>query len=78
MALVCVAFAQILNPFDPLIFGKVIDDFALHPGRTCSRHAALDGDRRGVRAGGPDCLIRMIIQKAALDMFNDACDGPCA
>jgi ATP-binding cassette, subfamily B, bacterial len=60
MALVCVAFAQIVNLVDPLIFGKVIDCFALHPGSRAEselvRRALLwMGIAAGFALGGPDC-----------------------
>ena len=32
LALLLAGVAQVLNLVDPIIFGRIIDDYALHPG----------------------------------------------
>lgn len=81
-ALLCAALGQVLNLVDPLIFGKVIDDYALHPGSRPESElvrgalfwmaiAAVVALAARVAQAFRDYLMRMTVQKAGLDMFND-------
>src|SRR5688572_24013131 len=82
LALVLAGIAQILVLYDPIIFGKIIDRFALHPG------TQTEDDRvRGVIywlsiAVGialaarlvlafKDYVVRLIIQKFGMQIFDD-------
>jgi len=80
--LILAAVAQILSLVDPLIFGRVIDNYALHPaGRAESElvrgalfwllvAAAVAIGARLAKAF-QEYLMRMIVQKVGLEMFND-------
>jgi ATP-binding cassette subfamily B protein len=79
--LVLAALAQILSLADPLIFGKVIDNFALHPGGRSESElvrgalywlliAALVAVAARLAKAFQEYLMRMIVQKVGLEMFN--------
>ena len=82
LALLLAGIAQILSLYDPVIFGKIIDDFALNPNK-------LDEDKLvegvlfwlaiavGIALAArfvmafKDYFIRLIVQKFGMQIFND-------
>ena len=82
LALILAGVAQILILYDPIIFGNIIDRFALHPG-TQTEDALVKGviywlsiavgialAARLVMAF-KDYVVRLIIQKFGMQIFND-------
>lgn len=82
LVLLLAGIAQILSLYDPIIFGKIIDDYALNPG----------GHDNDARVNGvvklliiavaialaarlfmsfKDYVLRMIVQKFGMQIFND-------
>lgn len=82
LAMVLAAVAQVLALFDPVIFGRIIDQFAVNPG---NRPAAELMPRAmkwlalavGVNAGARlfqalgDYATRLVVQKFGMAVFND-------
>ena len=82
LALLLAGIAQVLSLYDPVIFGKIIDDFALNPNK-------LDEDKLvegvlfwlmiavGIALAArfvmafKDYFIRLIVQKFGMQIFND-------
>jgi ATP-binding cassette subfamily B protein len=82
LALILAGIAQILILYDPIIFGNIIDRFALHPG-TKTEDELVKGviywlsiavgialAARMVMAF-KDYVVRLIIQKFGMQIFND-------
>lgn len=74
--------AQILSLYDPVIFGRIIDEYALHPGSKSENElvrgvsillfiaiAIALGAR--VMMGFRDYVMRLIVQKFGMQIFND-------
>jgi ATP-binding cassette subfamily B protein len=82
LALVLAGVAQILVLYDPIIFGKIIDKFALHPGTQVEEYlvkgviywlgiaVAIALAARMVMAF-KDYVVRLVIQKFGMQIFND-------
>ena len=82
LALLLAGIAQVLSLYDPVIFGKIIDDYALNPNK-------LDEDKLvegvlfwlaiavGIALAArfvmafKDYFIRLIVQKFGMQIFND-------
>jgi ATP-binding cassette subfamily B protein len=82
ISLALAALAQVLTLIDPVIFGKIIDEYALHPGdKTESqlvRGAVWWLVVAGVIATGArmakafqEYALRLVVQKFGLQVFND-------
>ena len=82
LALVLAGIAQILLLYDPVIFGKIIDKYALHAGSLSEkelRNGVLFwlGIAFGIAlaarlfSGFKDYVLRMIVQKFGMQLFND-------
>ncbi|HEX5654091.1 MAG TPA: ABC transporter ATP-binding protein [Chitinophagaceae bacterium] len=82
LALVLAGLGQILSLYDPVIFGKIIDDYALDTGNK-SREELLNGvlfwmsialaialAARLVMAF-KDYVLRLVVQKFGMQIFND-------
>ncbi len=82
LALILAGFAQILVLYDPIIFGKIIDKFALHPGTQVQEELVKGviywlGIAVGIALAArlvlafKDYVVRLIIQKFGMQIFND-------
>lgn len=82
LGLLLAAVAQILTLYDPIIFGKIIDEYALNPGDKSQNeliHGALFW--LGVAIGiallarlamaFKDYVMRLVVQKFGMQVFND-------
>jgi ATP-binding cassette subfamily B protein len=82
LALLLAAAAQVLSLYDPVIFGRIIDDYALNPG-TKTEEELLKGvsfwmaiaiaialAARAVMTC-KDYVIRLVVQKFGMQIFND-------
>ena len=82
LALLLAGIAQILSLYDPVIFGKIIDDFALNPNKL-NEDKLVEGvlfwlaiavgialAARFIMAF-KDYFIRLIVQKFGMQIFND-------
>lgn len=82
LALVLAGVAQILSLYDPIIFGKIIDNYALKPNHT-NKDELVNGVLKLLAlaiaialaarlvAAFKDYVIRMIVQKFGMQIFND-------
>jgi ATP-binding cassette subfamily B protein len=82
LALVLAGIAQVLSLYDPIIFGKIIDDYALNPGNKTEEElingvlfwlgiaVAIALAARMVMAI-KDYVIRLVVQKFGMQIFND-------
>jgi ATP-binding cassette subfamily B protein len=82
VALVLAAISQLLNLVDPIIFGKIIDDYALNPGNL-TEQALVSGVLfwLGVSVGVAvlarvaktfqDYFARLAVQQFGMQIFND-------
>lgn len=82
LALVLAGIAQILSLYDPIIFGKIIDNYALNPGNK-TQDELVDGAlfwlsiAIGVALAArfimafKDYFMRLIVQKFGMQIFND-------
>jgi ATP-binding cassette subfamily B protein len=82
LALVLAGVAQILVLYDPIIFGKIIDRFALHPGTQVEEDLVKGviywlGIAVGIALAArmvlafKDYVVRLVIQKFGMQIFND-------
>lgn len=82
LALVLAGVAQILVLYDPIIFGKIIDRFALHPGTQAEGELVKGviywlGIAVGIALAArmvlafKDYVVRLVIQKFGMQIFND-------
>ncbi|HEY0046273.1 MAG TPA: ABC transporter ATP-binding protein [Flavobacterium sp.] len=82
LALAFAGVAQILSLYDPIIFGKIIDDYALNPNQKSSNELTSGVLKLlllaiGVAVGAllfrscKDYVLRMIVQKFGMQIFND-------
>jgi len=82
VALILAAISQLLNLIDPVIFGKIIDEYALNPGNLPEEALvnavlfwlgiaiAIALLARLARAF-QDYLVRLVVQKFGMQIFND-------
>lgn len=82
LALGLAGIAQILSLYDPVIFGKIIDNYALNPGNE-TEEALINGVLfwLGIAVGIAlaarmfmaikDYVIRLVVQRFGMQMFND-------
>lgn len=82
LALVLAGIAQILALVDPIIFGKLIDEFATHPGAK-TEHEKVAGVLTllaiavgvavlsNITKGFQEYFTRLVVQKFGTDIFND-------
>jgi ATP-binding cassette subfamily B protein len=82
LVLVLAGVAQILSLYDPIIFGRIIDDYALNP-TDQSRDARVEGAVKLLLIAivialaarlfltFKDYVLRMIVQKFGMQIFND-------
>jgi ATP-binding cassette, subfamily B, bacterial len=82
LALVLAGIAQILSLYDPVIFGKIIDNYALNPGHK-TEEALINGVLfwLGIAVGIAlaarmfmaikDYVIRLVVQRFGMQIFND-------
>jgi ATP-binding cassette, subfamily B, bacterial len=82
LALSLAGIAQILSLYDPIIFGKIIDKYALNPGNKTEDElvkgvlfllAIAIGIALAARLvmGFKDYVMRLIVQKFGMQIFND-------
>jgi ATP-binding cassette subfamily B protein len=82
LALILAGVAQILVLYDPIIFGKIIDRFALHPGTQVEEYLVKGviywlGIAVGIALAArmvlafKDYVVRLVIQKFGMQIFND-------
>jgi len=82
LALVLAGVAQILVLYDPIIFGKIIDKFAFHPGTRAEEDLVKGviywlGIAVGIALAArlvlafKDYVVRLVIQKFGMQIFND-------
>lgn len=83
LVLVLAGIAQILSLYDPIIFGKIIDKYALNPTATEDQQAKVEGVLKllllaivialaaRLFLSFKDYVLRMIIQKFGMQIFND-------
>jgi ATP-binding cassette subfamily B protein len=82
LSLILAAVAQTLTLFDPVIFGKIIDDYALNPGDK-SENELINGVLfwlviaicvailARLAKSFQEYLLRLIVQKFGMQLFND-------
>lgn len=82
LALVLAGIAQILALVDPIIFGKLIDQYATHPG-TKTEHEKVRGVLQllaiavgvavlsNITKAFQEYMTRLVVQKFGTDIFND-------
>lgn len=82
LVLLLAGIAQILSLYDPIIFGKIIDDYALNPGGH-DNEARVNGVVKlliiavvialaaRLFMSFKDYVLRMIVQKFGMQIFND-------
>ncbi len=82
LALVLAGIAQVLSLYDPIIFGKIIDNYALNPGNKTEAELingvlfwlgiaiAIALAARMIMAI-KDYVIRLVVQKFGMQIFND-------
>jgi ATP-binding cassette subfamily B protein len=82
LALGLAGIAQILSLYDPVIFGKIIDNYALNPGNR-TKEALINGVLfwLGIAVGIAlaarvfmaikDYVIRLVVQRFGMQIFND-------
>jgi ATP-binding cassette subfamily B protein len=82
LSLALAGAAQVLTLIDPVIFGKIIDDYALNPGAKTESElvrgavgwlAVAAGVALGARLAKAfqDYVLRLVVQKFGLQVFND-------
>lgn len=82
LALSLAGVAQILSLYDPIIFGRIIDNYALHPGNKTEEESVKGvlsllflaiGIALAARLvmGFKDYYMRLIVQKFGMQIFND-------
>ncbi|HEX7903481.1 MAG TPA: ABC transporter ATP-binding protein [Chitinophagaceae bacterium] len=82
LALVLAGIGQVLSLYDPVIFGKIIDDYTLNPG-TKGESELVNGVLFWLSIGigialvarlvlaFKDYLLRLVVQKFGMQIFND-------
>lgn len=82
LALTMAGISQILSLYDPIIFGNIIDDYALNPGNK-PKQELVDGALKLLAlailialaarlfTSFKDYVLRMIVQKFGMQIFND-------
>ena len=82
VSLILAAVSQVLTMIDPLIFGKIIDDYATNPGNLSESELmkgvsfwliaaiAIALLARGTKAF-QEYVTRMVVQKFGMQVFND-------
>ncbi|MDP2161701.1 MAG: ABC transporter ATP-binding protein [Flavobacterium sp.] len=82
LALLLAGIAQILALYDPIIFGQIIDDYALNPGDKTNDERVSGATKLLFLAIGialaaklflsfKDYFIRLVVQKFGMQIFND-------
>jgi ATP-binding cassette subfamily B protein len=82
LALFLAGIAQILALYDPIIFGQIIDDYALNPGDKTNEERVNGATKLLFLAIGialasklilsfKDYFIRLVVQKFGMQIFND-------
>lgn len=82
LALVLAGAAQVLTLYDPVIFGKIIDNYALNPGNITEDQlvkgvlfwlgiAIAIALTARVLLAFKDYVIRLVVQKFGMQLFND-------
>lgn len=82
LALGLAALAQVLALYDPIIFGKVIDTYALNPGNLTEQErtsgviwllllAIVVALLARVASTFKDYVVRLVVQKFGMQIFND-------
>ncbi len=82
LALALAGIAQILMLYDPVIFGKIIDDFALNPSGMSEDElvngvitlliiAIVIATLSRVASSFKDYVMRLVVQKFGMQIFND-------
>ncbi len=82
LALLLAGLAQVLSLYDPIIFGKIIDNFALNPGNKTEDELVKGVFSLLMLAVGialtarlimvfRDYVMRLIVQKFGMQVFND-------
>lgn len=82
LALFLAGIAQILALYDPIIFGQIIDDYALNPGNKTNEERVNGATKLLFLAIGialasklilsfKDYFIRLVVQKFGMQIFND-------
>jgi len=82
LALFLAGIAQILALYDPIIFGQIIDDYALNPGDKTNEERVSGATKLLFLAIGialasklilsfKDYFIRLVVQKFGMQIFND-------
>ncbi len=82
IALILAAISQLMNLIDPVIFGKIIDDYALNPGNLSEMDLVVGvlfllGIAIAVALGSrlakafQDYFTRLAVQKFGMQIFND-------
>ena len=82
LALFLAGIAQILSLYDPVIFGEIIDKYALHPGNQSETElirsvsfwltiAVLIALAARLALTFKDYIMRMVVQKFGMQIFND-------
>ncbi|RZA36131.1 MAG: ABC transporter ATP-binding protein, partial [Lysobacteraceae bacterium] len=82
LALLLAGLAQVLNLVDPIIFGMIIDDYALHPGNRTGDElvagvmrllglAVLVALLARLAKALQDYVTRLVVQKLGVAIFND-------
>src|SRR5690606_2899737 len=82
LILLLAAIAQVLTLVDPLIFGRILDDYVLHPGGRAEAElvrgalgwlalaVAIALTARAATAA-QEYLLRLVVGRAGTEMFND-------
>ena len=81
LSLLMAAVAQVLTLIDPVIFGRIIDDYALNPGNKSEQElvrgaigwlviAFAIATAARVAKAGQDYLLRLVVQKFGLEVFD--------
>lgn len=82
LALFLAGIAQVLALYDPIIFGQIIDDYALNPGNKTNEERVNGATKLLFLAIGialvsklimafKDYYIRLVVQKFGMQIFND-------
>lgn len=82
LALVLAGLAQVLILYDPIIFGRIIDNYAIDPGEMTDRELASGVLKLLALAVAialaaqlflafKDYVVRMVVQKFGMQIFND-------
>jgi ATP-binding cassette subfamily B protein len=82
IALILAGISQLMNLIDPIIFGKIIDDYALNPGNLLEENlingvlfwlglAIVVALFARLAKAFQDYFIRLAVQKFGMQIFND-------